>query len=64
MKKIIMVLPSGEEKVVGLADSIYDYLLATEEVEVTPLCGKKDYIYIDGVYCTEQDQIVSYKIEE
>lgn len=64
LKKIIRVTKDGESVVAGLANSIYEYLLAVEEAEIVPMCGNKDYITIDNVYCSEIDDIVSYKIEE
>lgn len=63
LKKIIRITRDGESKEVGLANSIYDFLLAEEEKEVVPMCGNKHYQFIDNIYCTELDDYVSYKSE-
>jgi hypothetical protein len=61
MKKIIMVLESGEEIFCGVARSVYKYLKATYNVKITPLHGDKQYALVKNVYSNEHDQLVSFK---
>lgn len=61
MKKIFMILESGEEIFCGFATSIFKYLLSTYEFRIVPMSGNREYVLIRNVYNHERNQIVSYK---
>ena len=61
MKKIYIVLSTGEEKLVGLANSLYEYLLAVKKKQIVPLHGNIDYILVHNIYNKKRDQYVTYK---
>ena len=64
MKNIIRITKDGNETKVGVAESIYAYLLAEEHNHIVPMSGDKDYKSIDNIYCEELDEFVSYKSED
>ena len=64
MKKIILVLESGEEILCGYARSIFKYYKKMTGIRLTPLSGDKGYVQIRNVYDFERDQLVTYKAIE
>lgn len=63
MKKIVMILASGEEIFCGFATSIYKYLLITYKNKYVPLNGDRKYVFIRNLYLQDTNQIVSFKAE-
>ena len=64
MKKIILVLESGEEILCGYARSIFKYYRKMTGIRLIPLNGDKSYIQIRNVYDYERNQLVTYKAIE
>jgi hypothetical protein len=61
MKKIVLVLNSGEEIVLGHATSLFKYLLRIESRVIVPIHGNRDYSIVKNVYNKMCDQYVTYK---
>ena len=64
MKKIILVLESGEEILIGYARSVFKYFKMMYGYKLVPLNGDKKYIQIRNVYDEDRKQFVTYKSVE
>lgn len=64
MKKIILILESGEEILCGQASSLYNYLLTKLNQHIVPLHGNREYALVKNLYSEEYDQFVVYKAEQ
>lgn len=63
MRKIIMILESGEEIFCGVATNVFKYLQSAYGGNFVPLHGNRDYAIIRNVYDQKRNQLVSYKHE-
>ncbi len=61
MKKIIIILESGEEIFSGFADSLLKHLMFLYGGKYVPLSGNKDYTCIRNMYNPYYNQFVTYK---
>lgn len=61
MKKIYIVLDTGEEIFVAHATSLYNYFKATRNKVIVPFNGNLDYILVKNIYYPKLKQFVSYK---
>ena len=61
MKKIYLVLSTGQEILVGYATSLYDYLLEKKKKSIVPLHGHIDYMLVHNLYSKKYKQFVTYK---
>jgi len=61
MKKIYLILPSGDLRFLGLATSLYDYLLEKKKKVIVPFHGRKDYSLVKNIYSKEHKQYVTYQ---
>jgi len=64
MKKIIIILSDGTERMVGYATSIYEFILEVFEMIIVPFHGHNDYVLVHNVYNPDVDAIVTYKSEK
>ena len=62
MKKVIIILESGEEIECGYARSLFSYFMGAFNRILVPIQGDKAYVLIKNIYHEELDQYVSYKI--
>jgi len=61
MKKILIVLSTGQEILIGYAESIYEWIKEIEERIIVPFHGHNDYIVVHNVYNEAYDDYVTYK---
>jgi hypothetical protein len=61
MKKIVMILESGEEIVLGHATSLFKYLLNKIGYPIVPIHGNREYSLIKNIYDNKHKQFVTYK---
>ena len=60
MKKIVLILSTGDSIFCGMASSLMSYLLVRTEQILVPLHGNRDYVSIKNIYCEELQQYVTY----
>jgi hypothetical protein len=61
MKKIVMILESGEEILCGYARSIFKYYKKMTGLKLVPMNGDKNYTQIRNLYDHNLNQFVTYK---
>ncbi len=61
MKKIIIILESGEEIFSGFADTLFKHLFHMYGGKYVPLNGNREYTCIRNMYNPHFDQFVTYK---
>lgn len=61
MRKIVMILESGEEIFCGFATSVFKYLQGVYQCNIVPLHGNREYAMVRNIYNEERRQLVSYK---
>lgn len=64
MKKIYIILEDSTEIFVGMAESIYEWILAIHDMVIVPFHGNKNYNIVKNVYNEGYDQYVTYKAEK
>jgi hypothetical protein len=63
MKKIILVLDSGEEIILGHASSLFKFLLNYIGNVIVPIHGNREYTLVKNIYDENHNQFVTYRSE-
>ena len=60
MKKISIILSTGDMIFCGMASSLLSYLLMRTEQILVPFNGNREYAIIQNIYSEEHDEYVTY----
>lgn len=61
MKKIFMILPSGEEVFCTEAPNLLMFLKYLTGFTIVPFNGNEEYTHIENIYSEDAHQFVTYK---